>query len=99
MHATRHEAQAIKLLREQLDLVTRLALGETYAEAAGRTMVVLDDPLLHTDARRQDRIKQILLRAGEAPQIFVLPSVPERYRGIVSADCQFDLEAIRAVGR
>ncbi len=81
--------------REQLDLVTRLALGETYVEAAGRTMMVLDDALLYTDPRRHDRVKQILQRAGELLQIFILTSHPQRYRGIVPTDCQFDLEAIR----
>ena len=82
--------------REQLDLVTRLALGETWAEHYGRTMVVLDDALLYTDPRRHDRIKQLLQRAGEMLQIFIMTSHPDRYRGIVPGDCCFDLEAIRA---
>ena len=84
--------------REQLDLVTRLALGQSYAKAAGRTMMVLDDALLYTDARRHDRIKQLLQRAGDVLQVFILTSHPERYRGIVPTQCQFDLEAIRSRG-
>lgn len=82
--------------REQLDLVTRLALGQSYAKAAGRTMMVLDDALLYTDPRRHDRIKQLLQRAGDLLQVFILTSHPERYRGIVPTECQFDLEAIRS---
>lgn len=82
--------------REQLDLVTRVALGETYAERYGRTVMVLDDALLYTDPRRHDRIKQVLQRAGDALQILILTSHPDRYRGIVPAECQFDLESISA---
>ncbi len=41
---TEHEPQALSSgAREQLDLVTRIALGETYAEHYGRTVMVLDD--------------------------------------------------------
>ena len=82
--------------REQLDLVTRVVLGETYAEHFGRTTMVLDDALLYTDPRRHDRVKQILQRAGDRLQIFILTSHPERYRGIVPAEFQFDLESIAA---
>ena len=84
--------------REQLDLVTRLALGQSYAKAAGRTMMVLDDALLYTDARRHDRLKQLQQRAGDVLQDFILTSHPARYRGIVPTQCQFDLEAIRSRG-
>jgi len=80
--------------REQLDLVTRIALGETYAEHYDRAMMVLDDPLLYTDPRRHGRIKQILQRAADLLQVFILTSHPDRYRGIIPTDCQFDLEAI-----
>lgn len=94
---TEHEPKELSSgAREQLDLVTRIALGETYAEHYGRTMMVLDDALLYTDPRRHDRVKQILQRAGDLLQVFLLTSHPERYRGIVPAECQFDLEAIRA---
>jgi len=82
--------------REQLDLVTRIALGETYAQHYGRTMMVLDDALLYTDPRRHDRIKQILQRAANLLQIFILTSHPDRYRGIVPRECQFDMEAMRS---
>jgi len=80
--------------REQLDLVARIALGETYARHYGRTMMVLDDALLYTDPLRHDRAKEILKRAAEWLQIFVLTSHPERYRGIVALEYQFDLSEL-----
>ncbi len=78
-------------IREQLDLVARIALGETYAEHYGRTTMVLDDVLLYTDPMRHDRGKEILKRAASLLQIFILTSDPSRYRGIVDPQYQFDL--------
>jgi uncharacterized protein YhaN len=82
--------------REQLELVIRIALGEAYAEQYGRTMMVLDDALLYTDPYRHERIKEVLKRAAGKLQILLLTSQPERYRGIVPHECQFELEAVAA---
>ncbi len=85
--------------REQLDLVTRIALGEAYSEQYGRTMMVLDDALLYTDPARHDRVKLVLARAAKLLQVFIITSHPERYRGLVGDEFQFDLEAIVARAR
>jgi hypothetical protein len=63
-------------------------LGSVYSSASSSTIIVLP-------AASTYRIKQILQRADDLLQIFILTSHPARYRGIVPTDCQFDLEAIR----
>ena len=83
-------------MREQLDLVARLALGEAYAAHHGRTMMVLDDALLQTDPIRHDRVKELLKRAANLLQIIILTSHPDRHLGIVPAAHRFDLEALAA---
>jgi len=89
---TPHEVKHLSAgTREQLDLVARIGLGETYAKHYGRTMMVLDDALLYTDPMRHDRVKEILKRAATLLQVFVLTSHPDRYRGIVPVEYQFDL--------
>ena len=87
-----HEVTALSGgTREQLELVVRIALGETYAEQYGRTVMVLDDALLYTDPYRHDRIKEVIKRAADKLQVFILTSHPDRYRGMVPPECQFDL--------
>jgi len=86
--------------REQLDLVTRIALGEAYARKYGPTMMVLDDALLYTDPERHDRVKLILQRAeANGLQVFIFTSHPDRYRGIVGEVYRFDLAARSAAAR
>lgn len=85
--------------REQLDLVTRLALGEAYAREYGRTMMVLDDALLYTDPDRHERLKPILRRAAQQLQIFIFTSHPDRYRGVVAELYRFDLAELAAQAR
>ncbi|MEI6503626.1 MAG: hypothetical protein WCP21_21675, partial [Armatimonadota bacterium] len=86
--------------REQLDLVTRVALGEAYADKYGPTMMVLDDALLYTDPERHDKVKLILQRAeARKLQVFIFTSHPDRYRGIVEEPFRFDLAALAAGAR
>jgi DNA repair exonuclease SbcCD ATPase subunit len=77
--------------REQLWLSVRIALGETYAQRYGRQVMVLDDVLVYTDPDRHDRMLQVLRRAAEELQIFILTSRPSLYRGLTEPRYQFDM--------
>ncbi|MBI1849123.1 MAG: AAA family ATPase [Planctomycetes bacterium] len=78
---------------EQLHFATRLALAEVLSEKA-REVIVLDDPLVFTDAERMVRIAEVLAEAGARCQILLFTCHPERYRGLPVAR-EFDLAAIR----
>ena len=78
--------------REQLFLVTRLALGEVLAKKE-RQLVVLDDVLNATDTARLARMLSLLEEASERLQIVILTCHPERYRALESAKF-FDLQAL-----
>lgn len=68
--------------REQLHLLTRLALGRYLAAQHGRMLFVLDDSLVNTDPRRHRRFVDLLLEASQDLQIVLLTCHPERYRGM-----------------
>jgi energy-coupling factor transporter ATP-binding protein EcfA2 len=71
--------------QDQVALLTRLALGELYAQTAGRHAFVLDDPLVNTDAGRRNRMLDVLTRATEHLQLVVFTCHPEHYRGLKDA--------------
>ena len=78
--------------REQIYLVTRVALAKVLARNE-RQLVVLDDVLTFTDAGRLARVMTILEEAAQHLQVLVLTCHPERYRGLEQAHF-VDLEAI-----
>ncbi len=78
---------------EQIFFVTRLALAQVIA-AGGREAIVLDDPLVYTDAVRMARILPLLAEAARSCQILLFTCHPERYRGLPAAR-EFDLAALR----
>lgn len=80
--------------QEQLWMSVRIALGETYAEKHGRQAMVLDDMLVYTDPDRHDRMLQVLRRAADKLQIFIVTSRPALYRGLTEPECQFDIGAL-----
>jgi uncharacterized protein YhaN len=80
--------------QEQLWMSVRIALGETYAEKYGRQVMVLDDVLVYTDPGRHDRMHQVLRRAADRLQIFIVTSHPARYRGIAKPEFLFDIGAL-----
>jgi len=80
--------------QEQLWLSVRIALGETYAQRYGRQVMVLDDVLVYTDPNRHDRMLQVLRRAAEQLQIFILTSRPSLYRGLTEPRYQFDTASL-----
>jgi hypothetical protein len=70
--------------RDQLALLVRLALGE-LAAADERLPAVLDDPLVHADARRVKRFHAILEETGRKLQLVILTCRPDDYRGLSGA--------------
>jgi uncharacterized protein YhaN len=70
--------------KEQIHLVTRLALADVLAKDE-RQLVVFDDILTFTDAGRLARVLKLLEEAAQRLQVLVLTCHPERYRGLGSA--------------
>jgi len=82
--------------KEQLYLVTRLALADLLSKDEHQ-LVVLDDVLTATDAGRLARVMTILEEAAQRLQILILTCHPERYGGLEQAHF-FDLEAMQRTG-
>ena len=64
--------------REQVALACRLQLGVLLAQES-RQMILLDDPLAHTDAGRHDEALDVLLEVAEALQVILFTCHPDRY--------------------
>lgn len=64
--------------REQIYFATRLALAEVLAEG-WRQVLVLDDPLVNTDAERLPRILELMKEKSDRLQFVILSCHPERY--------------------
>jgi len=71
--------------REQLYLLTRLAMARYLAQQDGRTLFVLDDSLVNTDSTRHTRLLGLLEEAADDLQIVILTCHPQRYRGLADA--------------
>ncbi|WP_109473381.1 AAA family ATPase [Ornithinimicrobium cavernae] len=70
--------------REQLGILSRLAVAGLVEEGAG-VPVVIDDALGYTDPERLDRVGSVFAGPGERTQVVLLTCTPERYRGIPGA--------------
>ena len=66
-------------MREQLAVLTRLAIAKILAGEDGVVPVILDDSLVWTDDTRFDRMIAALRRASSSLQIIVLTCHRERY--------------------
>ncbi len=58
--------------REQIAVITRLALADILRQAGHASCVVLDDALVNTDEARLQRMHLVLHRAAEHQQILIL---------------------------
>ncbi|MEX2480463.1 MAG: AAA family ATPase [Gammaproteobacteria bacterium] len=58
--------------REQIAVITRLALADILRDAGRSSCVVLDDALVNTDEPRLDRMHLVLHKAAERQQILIL---------------------------
>jgi DNA repair protein SbcC/Rad50 len=96
--ASREQDAAIDSLsygtQEQLMLLVRLALARLLSRQGERQCVILDDPLVNTDADRQKAALAILEEAAKETQILVFTCHPGAYAG-VQARC-FDMASLTA---
>jgi hypothetical protein len=58
--------------REQVAVITRLAMAELLGAAGEPSAIILDDALVNTDQTRLERMHLVLHKAAEALQILVL---------------------------
>ncbi len=58
--------------REQIAVITRLALAEILNGAKRPSAIILDDALVNTDEERLHRMHLVLQRAGQSMQILIL---------------------------
>ncbi|MGC4030925.1 MAG: hypothetical protein QM754_04145 [Tepidisphaeraceae bacterium] len=79
--------------REQLMLLVRLALARLLSRSGGRQCVVLDDPLVNADDRRQRAAVRLLEEAARDTQILLFTCHPHAYVSAQAAT-RFDLSAL-----
>jgi DNA repair exonuclease SbcCD ATPase subunit len=58
--------------REQVAVITRLAMAELLRAAGGPSMLILDDALVNSDQPRLERMHLVLNKAAEQLQILIL---------------------------
>ena len=68
--------------REQVAVVTRIALARVLKKGGHPATVILDDALVNTDERRLERMHLVLQKAAEDMQIIVLTCRERDFRGL-----------------
>lgn len=68
--------------REQVAVVTRLALAQVLKKGGHPTAVILDDALVNTDEKRLERMHLVLRMASETLQIIVLTCRERDFRDL-----------------
>lgn len=71
--------------REQLAIITRLAIADLVSKGPGSVPAIIDDALGWSDKTRLREMGTLLGRAGERGQVIVLTCLPERYQDIPNA--------------
>ncbi len=83
--------------REQLSILTRLAMAECFADAGHACSLVLDDALVYSDSKRLQSMKRILEHASARVQILLFTCRPEDYADLNAT--RFELTPARQVVR
>lgn len=68
--------------REQIAVVTRLALAQVLQKGGHPATVILDDALVNTDETRLRRMHLVLQKAAESLQVIVLTCREQDFRGL-----------------
>ncbi|WP_206454900.1 AAA family ATPase [Aurantimonas marina] len=68
--------------REQVAVVTRIALAQVLKKGGHPTTVILDDALVNTDEKRLERMHLVLQKAAAELQIIVLTCRERDFRGL-----------------
>jgi uncharacterized protein YhaN len=71
--------------REQLSVLTRLAVAQLLHEKGLPSVVILDDALVYSDERRMAKLKDILVKLSTQLQVIILTCRPSDYADLVSA--------------
>ena len=77
--------------QDQLALLTRIALGELYAEKCGRHAFVLDDPLVNCDRDRRGRLLE-LLAASRSLQVVIFTCTSRALSGPARSEDRVPLD-------
>lgn len=85
-------------MREQLGVLTRLALARLLAGDGHRLPVILDDALVSCDAARFERMIQVIRRACRDLQVIILTCHPDRYVQL-GAGSVIDLAQLKRAAR
>ena len=76
--------------REQIAILTRLALAELLADQGRPAVVVLDDALVFSDDRRIEQMFEMLARAAAKLQIIVLTCRERVFQGLAAHRLRLD---------
>ncbi len=68
--------------REQVAVVTRIALAQVLKKGGHPATVILDDALVNTDEKRLERMHLVLQKAAEDLQIIILTCRERDFRGL-----------------
>jgi uncharacterized protein YhaN len=71
--------------REQLSVLTRLAVAQLLNEKGHPSVVILDDALVYSDERRMAKLKEILVKLGQDLQVIILTCRPSDYLDLSQA--------------
>jgi len=71
--------------REQLSVLTRLAVAQLLDEKGQPSVVILDDALVYSDERRMAKLKEILAKLSANLQVLILTCRPSDYLDLQSA--------------
>ena len=71
--------------REQVALACRLQIGILLSQERQRHMLLLDDPLAHTDARRLKAAFDVLVEVSKDLQLIIFTCHEDRYRALGDA--------------
>jgi DNA repair exonuclease SbcCD ATPase subunit len=82
--------------REQIAILTRLALAELLADQGRPAVVVLDDALVFSDDRRIEQMFEMLARAAAKLQIIVLTCRERVFQGLAAH--RLRLDEVQAAG-
>ena len=66
--------------REQIGLITRFAYADLLQQAGRPTLLILDDALVHSDARRLVQMKRVLFDTAQRHQILLFTCHPEDWQ-------------------
>lgn len=82
--------------REQVSVVTRIAVAKLVKDSGRASVIMLDDALVHCDDQRFDKMKSILEEVAQTVQIILFTCRPKQYADLASANViRFDQAVVK----